>query len=143
VRGGLDAWLPLKLGPVPVGLGLSATYARAEQGLAVPGGPVGALVQWVPLTLRAGLGLVDTPLFSLHLGGGGALAYGQMRVTPGGRETFESRLGPMGFLSGALSAGPGQLFLEVSYSHLPLFSSEFFLQAGGAAVDLGYRVAVF
>jgi hypothetical protein len=51
--------------------------------------------------------------------------------------------GGLGFFAAGWALGPGQLFGELSYGVARVSSPEFELDAGGLALDLGYRIAVF
>jgi Invasin, domain 3 len=144
-RAGLDVWAPFRAGEVPLAVGLSASWSQASQRVvdASRGLATDSEALLVPVTLRLGYGLVTTPGFGLYGGVGGMASWARVRTSASGREASGLGFGGLGFLAGVLRLGPGQLFAELSYGYAPLEQAEFRLEAGGAGVEVGYRVAVF
>lgn len=139
-RGGGEVWATFSLGGAPLGVGLSATYARVTQAVVDRAGGVvrDVSAHLVPVSFRVGHGMVVTPDFGLYTGVGGTVALARMRTGPDAG-TNAVGLGGLAFLSAAFTAGPGQLFTELTYGYAPVMG----LEAGGAGLELGYRLAVF
>lgn len=144
-RVGLDVWAPFRLGSVWLGLGLSATVSQARRTVEDPwtGLESESEVTYAPVALRAGWELLATRRLSLVLGAGGTAAYASSRSSLVTSPSTAFGFGGLGFLSAGWALGPGQVFGEVSYGAARVSSPEFELDAGGVAVDLGYRIAIF
>jgi hypothetical protein len=144
-RAGLDLWAPFQAGSVWLGAGLSATVAQARRTVTDPGTGLesDSEVAYAPVTLRLGWEVVATRRLSLVLGGGGTAAYATSRSSLVTGSSTAYGFGGMGFLGAGWALGPGQVFGEVSFGVARLSSPEFELDAGGLAVDLGYRIGIF
>ena len=149
-RYGLDGWASFNLGLLPLGVGLAAGYGSAEQ---LVSGPAA-----VPLT-RSELTLLPVSLRLAFAPGGlndpvGLMAGAGFTTTVTRFRTFEEqgnvpgldlwRLAPSAllFAGGTWNVGPGQLFGEVVLSWAAVDDQSFRLQAGGLAVEVGYRFEV-
>ncbi|HET8541216.1 MAG TPA: hypothetical protein VFL83_15180 [Anaeromyxobacter sp.] len=142
---GLDVWSPLQLGSVWLGAGLSVTGARARQTVtdAATGLQSTSEVIYAPVTLRLGWEAYASRRLSVVLGAGATAAFASSRSSLVTNASSATGFGGLGFLSAGWALGPGQLFGEVSYGVARISSPELALNAGGIAVDLGYRVGVF
>jgi hypothetical protein len=143
-RAGVDLWAPLPLGRVWLGVGLSATVSRARRTFTDPvtGLVSESEVTYAPAVLRVGWELLATRRLSLVLGAGGTAAYASSRSSLVTSASTAFGFGGLGFLSAGWAAGPGQVFGEVSYGVARVSSPAFELNAGGVAVDLGYRIGI-
>jgi len=143
-RAGVDLWAPFPLGRVWLGAGLSATVSRARRTFADPvtGLVSESEVTYAPAVLRLGWEVIATRRLSLVLGAGGTAAYASSRSSLVTSTSTALGFGGLGFLTAGWAAGPGQLFGEVSYGVARVSSPAFELDAGGAAVDLGYRIGI-
>ena len=144
-RAGLDVWAPFQVGSLWLGAGLSATVARARRTVVDPGTGLSSdsEVTYAPVTLRLGWELLATRRLSLVLGAGGTAAYATSRSSLVTGSSTAFGFGGLGFLGAGWALGPGQIFGEVSWGVARVSSPEFGLDAGGAAIDVGYRVGVF
>ncbi|MCI0569946.1 MAG: Ig-like domain-containing protein [Myxococcaceae bacterium] len=145
MRVGLEAWAPLRLGGAPVTLGLSAHYGEGwspfEPGASSAEGP-GAQVRVVPVSLRIGHALLATSSATVHAGVGATAAWAHASGGEAG-ELDSTAFGGLGFLSGALMLGSGQLFAEFSYGYAPMRDARLGLDAGGLGVEVGVRAPLF
>jgi hypothetical protein len=144
-RLGLDVWSPFQLGSVWLGAGLSATASRARQTVRDPATGLESTseVTYAPIALRAGWELFATRRLSLVLGAGGTIAFASSQSSLVTSASSGTGLGGLGFLAAGWSLGRGQAFAELSYGVARISSADFSLDAGGIALDLGYRVGVF
>lgn len=138
-RGSLELWRDFRVGPVRLGLGLTAGYSYASQTVTVGSETSQSTAHVLPVTLRLGIGLVDAGRFSLTVGGAavGACAFFSTSLT--GEQASGFGAGGQGFLAAALAVGPGKLFLEAGYGFAPVRTAAFSVQASGLFVELGYR----
>jgi hypothetical protein len=143
-RVGVDAWAPFRLGDVWLGGGLSATAAQASR--EVTGGTTGLTstseVSYLPVSLKLGWEVFATRRWSLVLGAAATVAWatGTSSLQTGSTDGWG--FGGLGFLGAGFALGPGQIFGEVSYGYVPVSTTAYTLDAGGLAVDLGYRIGI-
>lgn len=155
-RAGLDLAVPIRLGGSYLALGASATAATANgsKDLTVEDPTTGEQrvilsvpyqAQLVPVTVRLSYELLATQRLSAYAGVGGLATFVRFQASKVGEETYRWGFGGLGFLSGGLSAGPGQMFLDVFYSYALVSGDrdQFRLQAGGVGAELGYRFRLF
>jgi hypothetical protein len=144
-RVGLDAWMPVRVGDVWLGAGLSATVARARQTVTDPATSLASEseVTYSPISLRLGWEAYASRRLSFVLGGGGSATYASSRSTLVSGTTTATGFGGFGFVGLGYALGPGQLFGEASYGVSRVSNDEVRLDGGGVAVDLGYRFGVF
>ncbi len=142
---GLDLWTPFRAGGVWLGAGLSATAARARRTVTDPATGLQSTseVTWAPVTLRLGWEAWATRRLSLVVGAGGTAAFASSKSSLVTGTSTATGLGALGFVSAGWALGPGQVFGELSYGVARVSSPELALEAGGLAIDLGYRFAVF
>jgi hypothetical protein len=142
-RLGVDAWVPVRVGPALFGLGLSLSRATAAQTVAGPGGTLvsSSAADFYPLAARLGYELWAGRRLSFTVGGGFTVAYARFTSTLGGADSGWGS-GPLGFAAAACAIGPGQLFAEVSASRAPIATPDFKLEAGGLAIEAGYRLGI-
>ena len=140
-RAGVEVWRPLPLGRVTLGVGVTVGWGWASQAVLDGAGAVASTstAHFWPVALRLGWEAVWTPRFSLVVGAGGVAALARMSTSLTGTEATGFGGGPQGFVAAGLRLGPGRAVLEVGYSWVPVQSPSFQLQAGGLAVELGYR----
>jgi hypothetical protein len=143
-RVGVDLWAPFRLGDVWLGGGLTAIGARATRDVSDPatGLTSQSEVVWVPITLKAGWEVYATRRASLVLGAGATMTWanGSSSLVSGSEQAFG--FGGLGFVNFGFSLGPGQIFGEASYGVSRVSSPSFTLDAGGLAIDVGYRIGV-
>ncbi|MGC4114041.1 MAG: hypothetical protein QM765_05165 [Myxococcales bacterium] len=96
----------------------------------------------VPVSLRAGWELLASPHWSVTAGAGGVVAWARVANDLAGVGSHVG-YGAMAFGSVARQLGPGQAFLDLSLAWAPVRGASFDLQAGGLALELGYRIRVF
>jgi hypothetical protein len=142
---GLDVWSPFQLGDLWLGAGLTASVARARQTIADPATGLRSTseVTYAPVTLRLGWEVLATRRLSLVLGGGGTLAWASSRSSLVSTAATATGFGGLGFVSAGWALGPGQVLVEASYGVARVSSPQLELNAGGLAVDLGYRIGIF
>ncbi|HEX9051567.1 MAG TPA: hypothetical protein VF841_13630 [Anaeromyxobacter sp.] len=142
---GLDLWSPFELGGAWLGAGVSATFARARQTVSDPATGLRSTseVTYAPVTLRLGWEVYAARRLSLVLGGGGTLAWASSQSSLVTTAATAIGYGGLGFLAAGWAIGPGQLFAEASYGVALVSSPALELNAGGLAVDLGYRLGIF
>ncbi len=144
-RVGVDAWVPFRVGGSFLGLGLSATVGTASQSVAGAGGqfPSESRATFVPVAVRLGYEGYASRRLSVHFGLGGLATWAQVRNSSNRTQLNALAGGGLGFVSGAVTAGPGQFFGELSYAYAPVDNPDFRLNAGGVAVEAGYRFGLF
>ncbi|MFL5274292.1 MAG: hypothetical protein ACJ79E_19705, partial [Anaeromyxobacteraceae bacterium] len=140
-RFGIDAWRPFRLGRTRLGLGVAAAYGDAVQGVSDAAGTLQSRSEatFVPVTLRAGWEAWAGRRATATLGVGATATLARFTNTLGPSATGVG-LGALAFAALGVGAGAGQLFAEASLGTAPVAAGGFRLQAGGLAVDLGYRV---
>jgi hypothetical protein len=143
LRLGLDAWLPFRAGPANLAVGAAASWGSASRDVSDASGSLTSRStgSFFPLSLRLALDALTSRRLSLSLGGGAVATLGTFRSTLGPSETGWG-LGGMGFVTGALAVGRGELFLELSYTRAPVETASFSLEAGGPRAAIGYRLGV-
>jgi hypothetical protein len=144
-RVGLDVWAPLHAGDLTFGVGLSAAVARAKQDVTDPATGLSSRSEatFAPISLRVGWEALATRRLSLVLGAGGTAASVTSKSSLVTGSTTSWGFGGLGFANLGASLGPGQIFGEVSYGVARVSSSSVALDAGGLAIDVGYRVGIF
>jgi len=97
---------------------------------------------FIPTTLRLGYELFAGRRLAVTVGVGGVATWAQFHTTLTDTSATRWGFGALGFVEASLSAGPGQLFGDLSGSWAPVDSQAFHLEAGGAAVEVGYRFGI-
>jgi hypothetical protein len=142
-RLGLDLWAPIRLGSQYFGVGLSATGGVASQSLTSPNGlSLTGQATFVPVVLRVGYEFYAGRRLSGLLGAGAIASFARFSTPANGEQINRWGFGALGFVSGCFLIGPGQAFLELSYSRAPVSSTYFDLDTGGLGVEVGYRFAI-
>ncbi len=144
VRLGVDSWIPVRLGRATFGLGFSLSHGDAS--LTVTDG-VGTLrssssADFYPFAARVGYELWAGERLSFTAGAGAAAALARFSSSLGSAAVGLG-VGPLGFASAAYAIGPGQLFAEGSASWVPIATPDYRLEAGGLALEAGYRLRIF
>ena len=144
-RVGLDVWSPFQVGRAWLGAGACATVSQARRTVSDPSTGLSATseVTYVPVSLRLGWEVYATRKLSLVLGAGGTAAFASSRNSLATSASSASGFGGLGFFSAGWALGRGQVFGELSYGTARISNPDFELDAGGLAVDLGYRIGVF
>ncbi|OFX25863.1 MAG: hypothetical protein A2V77_09560 [Anaeromyxobacter sp. RBG_16_69_14] len=144
VRVGIDAWMPVRLGPSLFGLGFSLTRGSAARTVSDPGGSLrsSSSADFYPLAGRLGYELWAGQRLSFVAGLGYTVALAHFTSALGGAAS-EVGTGPLGFASAAYAIGPGHLFAEASASSVPVAAADFKLEAGGLSLEGGYRLRIF
>ncbi len=146
-RIGLDSWVPVRIGSHYLGVGVSALFGTTTQNVtdAASGLSSRSTADFVPVALRVGYELYAGRRFSLSLGLGGVATYARFSTSLTDEIQNGWGFGGQGFVSAGYGVGPGQAFLDLSYSYEPVQTaafSSFSIDAGGLALELGYRFAV-
>jgi hypothetical protein len=76
---------------------------------------------------------------NVSIGGGGVVTAARFTTTLTGEIRNTYAFGGQGFVELGFAAGPGHLFLELSYTYAPVKVGDFALDAGGMGGDIGYR----
>ncbi len=142
---GLDVWSPFQLGSAWLGAGISATFAQARQTITDPATGLQSTSEltYAPVTLRLGWEAYASRRLSLVLGAGGTLAWASSRTSLVTNPSTATGVGGLGFVSAGWAIGPGQAFGEISYGVARVSNPSVELNAGGLAIDLGYRFGIF
>ncbi len=144
VRVGIDAWMPVRLGPSVFGLGFSLTRGSAARTVSDPGGTLrsSSSADFYPVAGRLGYELWAGQRLSFVAGLGYTVALTRFTSALGGVAS-EVGTGLLGFAWAAYAIGPGHLFAEASASSVPVAAADFKLEAGGLALEGGYRLRIF
>jgi hypothetical protein len=144
VRVGIDAWMPVRLGPSVFGLGFSLTRGSAARTVSDPGGTLrsSSSADFYPVAGRLGYELWAGQRLFFVAGLGYTVALARFTSALGGAAS-EVGTGPLGFAWAAYAIGPGHLFAEASASSVPVAAADFKLEAGGLALEGGYRLRIF
>ncbi|MHB8419207.1 MAG: hypothetical protein ACYDCL_14115 [Myxococcales bacterium] len=150
-RVGLDGWVPFRIGGQSFALGVSALFGTASLTVKDPASGLSSQAEsdFVPMALRLGYELYAARRLSLWLGVGAVATYARFQTSAAGSLSevqYQWGFGGQGFLGITYALGPGQLFVDLSYSYEPVQSSSaaasFSLDAGGLALEAGYRFAL-
>jgi len=145
LRGGVDAWVPFRIGGVTLGAGLSVTYGQAQQTVEDSGGTFSSRSSAIilPMVARLGYELYATERLAFHVGAGPQVTWVEVSTSAAQNRARSVGVGGLGFVSGSFTLGPGQLLAEVSYAVAPVTHADFRLNAGGLAFEAGYRLGLF
>jgi hypothetical protein len=146
-RIGLDSWVPIRIGSHYLGVGVSALFGTTTETVtdAASGLSSRSTADFVPLTLRVGYEFYAGRRLTLSMGLGGVATYARFSTSLTDEIQNGWGFGGQGFVSAGYGLGPGQAFLDLSYSYEPVQTSafsSFSIDAGGLALELGYRFAV-
>jgi hypothetical protein len=146
-RIGLDGWVPIRIGNHYLGVGLSALFGTTTQTVTDAASGLGSksTADFVPVTLRVGYEFYAGRRLSLSMGLGGVATYARFSTTLTDEIQNGWGFGGQGFISAGYGLGPGQAFLDLSYSYEPVQTSAFStfsIDTGGLALELGYRFAI-
>jgi hypothetical protein len=144
-RFGLDVWVPWSAGGATFGVGLDVTYGTAKRTVTDPTGTLSSTSEatFVPVALKVAYEALAGRRLALSFGAGAVATLGQFQSSLAGPEQSGWGFGGVAFATGTWSLGPGQAFLELSYSYAPVETADYRLDAGGPAATLGYRVGIF
>lgn len=144
-RIGLDLLAPIAIGEGELAVGLTATYTRAFQSVSDASGELtsSSSATLIPVSARLLYRAWSSPWLSVHAGGGAVAAWAQVKTSLNPNQAMKLGWGALGVASGALHIGPGQLFMDLSYTWAPIAHRDFSLDAGGVGAELGYRVGLF
>lgn len=142
-RAGLDVLVPFRVGKANLAIEAAATVGGTTQHIATLSGSSRSEAEFVPASLRVAWAPLVTKRVAAFVGVGGVVTWARVRNDANGYDAVKVGFGGMGFVSGAFNLGPGQAFLEGSWSYAPVEHSDFRLDAGGLGVEIGYRFGLF
>jgi hypothetical protein len=144
-RAGVDVLVPLRLGGVTLLPGATASLGTASQTVSDPasGLTVRSEATFVPVSLRLAAELWAGRRFSLSVGAGAVVAFARFENSAASGQATGTGFGGTAFAAAALASGPGQLFVEGSWSQVEVEADGNRLPAGGVGVEAGYRLRVF
>jgi hypothetical protein len=144
-RVGADLWVPFRAGNTGMGVGLTGQYASASQTVRDTSGAFSSrsLATYLPITARFGVELFAGRRVSLLVGAGGQATYAIYETTLTATRSTAWGFGALGFAALGVALGPGLGFVELGYAWAPVNKAQaFHLEAGGLALELGYRFGV-
>jgi hypothetical protein len=144
VRFGVDAWIPVRLGRATFGLGFSLSRGEASRTVTDGAGALrsSSSADFYPFAARVGYELWAGQRLFFTAGAGAAAALARFSSSLGGAAVGLG-VGPLGFATAGYAIGPGQLFAEGSASWVPIATPDYRLEAGGLALEAGYRLRIF
>lgn len=140
----LEGWVPIRTAAGFVNAGLLAGFATRNEVQSDASGELASEGKWliVPIEARVGYDIWANSSVSIMLGVGGTAVFAQF--TNDEAEVNEGQWGAGGLGFGAIGVytGPGQIFMDFSYSY-SVVSGEFStLDVGGFGLFAGYRVGL-
>jgi hypothetical protein len=144
-RVGADLWVPFRAGNTGMGVGLTGHYASASQTVRDASGAFSSrsLATYLPATARFGVELFASRRLSLLVGVGGQATYAIYETTLTATRSTAWGFGALGFAALGVAFGPGLGFVELGYAWAPVNKAQaFHLEAGGLALEIGYRFGV-
>lgn len=144
-RAGLDLVVPFRLAGAALFAAATASFAATSQTVSDPGTGLSSRssATFVPVSLRAGAELWAGRRASLSVGAGAVAAFARFETSAVSGQTAGTGFGGLGFAALSIGAGPGQLFVEGSWSQVDVEGGSSRLPAGGAGLEAGYRLKVF
>lgn len=144
-RIGLDVLAPISIGEGELAIGLTTSYTRAFQSVSDATGTLSSRssATLIPVSARLLYRAWSSPWLSVHAGAGAVAAWAQVKTSLNSNQATQLGWGALGVASGAVHLGPGQLFVDLSYTWAPVVHRDFSLDAGGVGAELGYRVGLF
>ncbi len=144
LRYGLDVAVPVHPGGSTVLFDASVMFGSASQTVTDASGELQSLstATFFPATLRLAYELYAGRRLGVLVGVGGVATYARFNTSLTQDTATRWGFGGLGFLQGTFAAGPGQVFADVSYSVAAVDGASYHLEAGGVAVELGYRFGV-